>query len=226
MTLALTKLSSAAIPAHSDGGGLTDSTCDQIAIGMPQVHDFIAEAMKQRAKGTYKCISAWSEVTSEPTAWVQCTIGGAYYAVQVLKNGANVRVHTPTDPNTAQHVRFASDTSTTLLNKFYLKEFKQIGGGQADLTVPARVQKISSQAVAEDDAADDESLYTGYVPETAEELAALPKLPELPEEALANLPSSWDVRKGLNCNAFARLTQGSCGSCWAWATAATYSVRA
>ena len=62
---------------------------------------------------------------------------------------------------------------------------------------------------------DKEVLAKGYIPETAEELAAMPTLPEATEEELTSLPSSWDVRKlGFDCSAFKRASQGSCGSCW------------
>jgi hypothetical protein len=215
------------------GGGLADSTCAKVGSDISAsdtgIHKFIQLelARQQQAMGDYKCLAAWTEVTSEPTAWVLCTVGTKTYAAQVMKNGPLLRKHVLTDPNAATEPVFSGGSTDPVLNDYFMAHSK--ASTQFDDTIPARVQAAvpgaSPSAAAQDDTEElDEPHATGLIFETAQELAAMPEL-AVTEEQLASVPSTFDVRSGLDCLAFKRFNQGTCGSCWAWAVGATYSAK-
>ena len=108
-------------------------------------------------------------------------------------------------------------TKNHLLNQYYLQLAKPL----TSAVVPSEMKSATSEAEPEEMYVAD----TGYVQPTAEQLAELPELP-MTEEMLANTPSAMDMRnQGYDCQAFTRLDQGSCGSCWSWAASATFSAK-
>ena len=202
---------------YENSGGLEHSTCAVVGTVLPDIHDYIPAALKQQDKvvGAYKCIGAWLESTAEPTAWVLCSVGSQVYAVNIVKNGPFLRIHTQTDPDKLPRPVFSGASAHPVLNKYEMIDFKPVSKF-GDYDIPALVRAAAASTGSVMAYADDkEVLAKGYIPETAEELAAMPTLPEATEEELTSLPSSWDVRKlGFDCSAFKRASQGSCGSCW------------
>ena len=151
--------------------------------------------------GGYVCTGAWEQSdTPEPIIWVLAKLGGKTYAIKVAKNGPYARIHDATDPNAAPTPANEGGTGNALLDKYSLLGAE--AAGNLDDRVPAAVRAAAGSPgvgalpeMRSDDGEEHTTLVgedgneilaaTGYIMESKEEFDAMPVLPKLTEEQLA-----------------------------------------
>jgi hypothetical protein len=180
--------------------------------------------------------------------WLRGTVGSDAYAAQLSQKMWKTSMvwrrrrssfFPQEDPKTGKVAPLTS--AQVLQNQWSVRDLKKVGtGGDQNAGIPvavwqwtkakAKADGWTAQMLPEHVFATKEEMAArtnGYIPPTAEELAAFTKPGPMTDELeqTPTIPDTFDGRSEFEgCVALKIVSQGGCGSCWAFAFAKAYST--
>jgi hypothetical protein len=238
-------------PPPPDEGGLSDASCSGLEAQYPGlISIYVSTIVFKEANitGNFTCLAGWRQVLGSDAVWLRGTVGTDAYAVQLSRKmwrnefGVEekaVDFFPQEDPKTGEVNPLTS--GQVLQNQWSVRDLKKVGtGGDEFAGVPVEVWNgakakakaggWTAQMLPEHVFATKEEMAArtnGYIPPTAEELAAFTKPGPMMDELqqTPTIPDTFDgQREFAGCVSLPIVNQGNCGSCWAFASAKAFST--